>query len=556
MVLSTNLEPVLQQLMPLKEIRPWNAEQPNLYTLTLTLSDEKKRVIESTAINIGFRSVEIKRGQLLVNGVPVTLKGTSIHETDPNTRHYLTEEVMRRDIELMKLFNINAVSLSHYPFPEKWYELCDEYGLYVVDETNIESHGLYYSERSLAKFPEYEEMHVDRMVRMVKRDKNHPSVIIWSMGNEAGNGVNFYAGYKAIKAADRTKRPVQYERTKIGSRHALEFDWNTDIIVPQYPDPATFEWFGQRLLDRPFIPSEYAHSMGNSTGNFQDYWDVIDRYPQLQGRFIWDWVDQSIWKTGKDGSRHLAYGGDFGENMPSDGNFLLNGIIFADRSVQPGLYEVKKAHAWIKFRQLRVRENIATILVENRYDFTNLDQFELKAFIKSDGKVLKTIPIPSISVGPHSSKVIEIDLAGIELASNSEYFLEMEALTSADKGLVPKGHSVAEEQFRLPWYQSGDRVTVTGDPLKVYETMDGWNFSGDHFSLSIDKKEGRIGEYQYKGNNLISKGFGPRPDFWRAPVNNDFGNGMPRNHINWKKLPCLPNLSNVKFRKLRRARQK
>jgi beta-galactosidase len=541
-VLSTNLESVLKPLMPLKDIRQWSAEFPNLYTLTITLSDEKKQVIESTATNIGFRSVEIKRGQLLVNGMPVTLKGTNIHETDPTTGHYLTEEVMRRDIELMKLFNINAVRLSHYPFPERWYELCDEYGLYVVDEANIESHGLYYGERSLAKFPEWEEMHVDRMVRMVQRDKNHPSVIIWSMGNEAGNGVNFYAGYKAIKATDRTGRPVQYERTEIGSRHALEFDWNTDIIVPQYPDPATFEWFGQRLLDRPFIPSEYAHSMGNSTGNFQDYWDVIDRYPQLQGGFIWDWVDQAIWKTTKDGIRHLAYGGDFGENMPSDGNFLLNGIIFADRSVQPGLYEVKKAHAWIKFRQLRVRENITRILVENRYDFTNLNQFDLKASIKSDGKVLKTIAIPRVSVEPHSSKVIEIDLTGIELESNTEYFLEMEALTSAERGLVPKGHIVANEQFRLPWFQSAERVTDTGDPLKVEETKDGWNFLGNQFSLTIDKKEGRIGEYLYKGNNLISKGFGPRPDFWRAPVDNDFGNGMPRNHLNWKKVTLAPKL--------------
>jgi len=478
----------------------------------------------------------------LVNGMPVTLKGTNIHETDPTTGHYLTEEVMRRDIELMKLFNINAVRLSHYPFPERWYELCDEYGLYVVDEANIESHGLYYGERSLAKFPQWEEMHVDRMVRMVQRDKNHPSVIIWSMGNEAGNGVNFYAGYKAIKEADRSRRPVQYERTEIGSRHALEFDWNTDIIVPQYPDPATFEWFGQRLLDRPFIPSEYAHSMGNSTGNFQDYWDVIDRYPQLQGGFIWDWVDQAIWKTTEDGKRHLAYGGDFGENMPSDGNFLLNGIIFADRSVQPGLYEVKKAHAWIKFKLLRVRENIARILIENHYDFTNLDQFELSAMVKSDGKVQKTITLPAISADPHSSKVIDIDLSGIELIDNTEYFLEMKALTTVKKALVPKGHAVAEEQFRLPWFKASEGGIATEESLKLTETENGWNIVGEHFKMSINRVEGTIDEYQYNGRHLIKNGYGPRPDFWRAPIDNDFGNGMPRNHINWKKATLAPKL--------------
>lgn len=541
-VISSNLDPVLKHFLPLKDIKSWSAEDPNLYTLTLTLSDDKKRVIESTTMNIGFRSVEIKRGQLLVNGMPVTLKGTNIHETDPTTGHYLTEEVMRRDIELMKLFNINAVRLSHYPFPERWYELCDEYGLYVVDEANIESHGLYYGERSLAKFPQWEEMHVDRMVRMVQRDKNHPSVIIWSMGNEAGNGVNFYAGYKAIKEADRSRRPVQYERTEIGSRHALEFDWNTDIIVPQYPDPATFEWFGQRLLDRPFIPSEYAHSMGNSTGNFQDYWDVIDRYPQLQGGFIWDWVDQAIWKTTEDGKRHLAYGGDFGENMPSDGNFLLNGIIFADRSVQPGLYEVKKAHAWIKFKLLRVRENIARILIENHYDFTNLDQFELSAMVKSDGKVQKTITLPAISADPHSSKVIDIDLSGIELIDNTEYFLEMKALTTVKKALVPKGHAVAEEQFRLPWFKASEGGIATEESLKLTETENGWNIVGEHFKMSINRVEGTIDEYQYNGRHLIKNGYGPRPDFWRAPIDNDFGNGMPRNHINWKKATLAPKL--------------
>lgn len=541
-VISSNLDPVLKHFLPLKDIKSWSAEDPNLYTLTLTLSDDKKRVIESTTMNIGFRSVEIKRGQLLVNGMPVTLKGTNIHETDPTTGHYLTEEVMRRDIELMKLFNINAVRLSHYPFPERWYELCDEYGLYVVDEANIESHGLYYGERSLSKFPQWEEMHVDRMVRMVQRDKNHPSVIIWSMGNEAGNGVNFYAGYKAIKEADRSRRPVQYERTEIGSRHALEFDWNTDIIVPQYPDPATFEWFGQRLLDRPFIPSEYAHSMGNSTGNFQDYWDVIDRYPQLQGGFIWDWVDQAIWKTTEDGKRHLAYGGDFGENMPSDGNFLLNGIIFADRSLQPGLYEVKKAHAWIKFKLLRVRENIARILIENHYDFTNLDQFELSAMVKSDGKVQKTITLPAISADPHSSKVIDIDLSGIELIDNTEYFLEMKALTTVKKALVPKGHAVAEEQFRLPWFKASEGGIATEESLKLTETENGWNIVGEHFKMSINRVEGTIDEYQYNGRHLIKNGYGPRPDFWRAPIDNDFGNGMPRNHINWKKATLAPKL--------------
>lgn len=546
---TLDFEKILKDFRPIKGIQPWSAENPKLYTLTLILQDNKKNTLESTSVKIGFRSVEIKRGQLLVNGVPVTLKGTNIHETNPETGQVLTEELMRKDIELMKRFNINAVRLSHYPFPERWYELCDEYGLYVVDEANIESHGLYYGERSLAKFPDWELAHTDRMVRMVQRDKNHPSVIIWSMGNEAGNGVNFYAGYRAIKVADRTKRPVQYERTEIGNRHALEFDWNTDIIVPQYPSPQTFEWFGQRLLDRPFIPSEYAHAMGNSMGNFQDYWDMIDRYPQLQGGFIWDWVDQGIWKTGEDGVRFIAYGGDFGENMPTDGNFLINGIVNSDRTIQPELHEVKKAHEWIKFRMLRVnKENIARLMVENRYDFTNLREYSLSAVVKSDGKMLKQLKIPTLEVEPHSSTVIELDLSGIEIRPNTGYYLELYAHTSKAAGMVPGNHLVANEQFRLPWYNRQPVVSQEKE-VKLDDSGNSWKFTGPDFVITIGKNDGRISSYQFKNKELLSLGYGPRPDFWRAPTDNDFGNGMPRQNINWKKATLEQKLVEAKLLK-------
>ena len=233
--------------------------------------------------------------------------------------------------------------------------------------------------------------HVDRMVRMVERDKNHPSVIIWSMGNEAGNGVNFYAGYKAIKANDVSKRPVQYERPyKDYDGNLFDMDWNTDIIVPQYPTPASFEAIGKSKTDRPFIPSEYAHAMGNSTGNFQDYWDIIEQYDNLQGGFIWDWVDQSIWKTNEKGERYYAYGGDYGENMPSDDTFLNNGIVFPDRTPQPALHEVKKAHEFINFKNKGInRHDELRVLIENLYDFTNLNQFNFTATIKADGEVFK-----------------------------------------------------------------------------------------------------------------------------------------------------------------------
>lgn len=529
-------------------VKQWSAEHPNLYTLLITLQDEKGNVIESTAKKIGFRSVEIKRGQLLVNGVPITLKGVNIHEHNPRTGHTLTDELMFKDIELMKKFNINAVRLSHYPFPESWYDLCDKYGLYVVDEANIESHGLYYGEKSLAKKPEWELAHVDRMVRMVQRDRNHPSVIIWSMGNEAGNGVNFYAGYKAIKEVDATKRPVQYERVEIGSRYALEFDWNSDIIVPQYPAPSTFEWFGQHILDRPFIPSEYAHSMGNSTGNFQDYWDVINRYPQLQGGFIWDWVDQGLYKREGD-EEFLAYGGHFGTDMPSDGNFLLNGIVFSDRTIQPALYEVKKAQESIRFKVLRVKNFKAKVLVENLYDFTNLNRYKINAFVKADGRIIKNIEIPALSVPPHSSKTIDIDFDDIIVTQNTEYFLHFEAYTQDENTLIPKGHVVASEQIKLPWFEVQSKRMAESPVLSIEKNNDFILLTSSNVRVKISSTNGTLSQYRVNDIEFISSN-GLTPDLWRAVTDNDFGSRMHTENINWKKAMLSAKVQNVSTEKV------
>ncbi|MGQ1889291.1 glycoside hydrolase family 2 TIM barrel-domain containing protein [Thermophagus sp. OGC60D27] len=533
----------------LANIRPWNAEQPKLYKLLITLSNEEGIPMESIVRNIGFRSVEIKRGQLLINGVPITIKGVNLHEHHPERGHVMDEEMWLRDIKLMKQNNINAVRLAHYPQAERWYELCDEYGLYIVDEANIESHGMGYGERSLAKDPLWEKAHVERMTRMVERDKNHPSVIIWSMGNEGGNGVNFYAGYQAIKALDRSQRPVQYERTEIGSRYALDFDWNTDIIVPQYPDPATFEWFGQKLLDRPFIPSEYAHAMGNSMGNFQDYWDVINQYPQLQGGFIWDWVDQGIHVTNDHGQKIFAYGGYFGTDMPSDGNFLLNGIVSADRKPKPGLFEAKKAHEWITFQPLRLNDTVAKLLVENRYDFSNLRNFKITAYIKADGKTLKTIHLPVLETAPHQGETISFDISGVQIAPNTEYFLEMEASNRAPTGLVPAGHIVAREQIKLPWEAKTEEKRMPQSGVKMLESVNAFVFQAGDIELSIDKQNGRIIRYRLNKTDLLKADGGPAPDFWRAPNDNDFGAGMPRNNINWKKATHEQHLSKINVEK-------
>jgi len=377
----------------IQNVAAWNAETPHLYQLIISLRDEQGQLIETTKQDVGFRKVEIKNGLLLVNGQRITLKGVNTHETHPETGQTVTDEVFLNDIHLWKENNINAVRLAHYPRGASFYRLCDKHGIYVIDEANIESHGMYYGKHTLGNKPEWKKAHLARMTRMVERDKNHPSVIIWSMGNEAGNGVNFFAGYDAIKALDRSKRPVQYERTyRDGDATYFNMESNTDIIVPQYPRPSTFEKVGQSITDRPFIPSEYAHAMGNSTGNFQDYWDIIEKYDNLQGGFIWDWVDQSIWKTNDKGEKFYAYGGDFGENMPTDNSFLNNGIVFPDRTPHPALYEVKKAHEFINFKSVGTNKNEDyRILVENLYDFINLDKFNFSAQIKADGKVTKRI---------------------------------------------------------------------------------------------------------------------------------------------------------------------
>ncbi len=522
----------------IEDVKQWSAEHPNLYTLVIELKNKKGKIMETISRNIGFRSVEIKNGLLLVNGQRITLKGVNAQETDPETGHVMSEEMILKDIRLWKENNINAVRLSHYPRGSIFYELCDKYGIYVVDEANIESHGMYYGKHSLAKKESWEKAHVDRMVRMVERDKNHPSVVIWSMGNEAGNGTNFYVGYNAIKAIDKSKRPVQYERPyKDYDGNEYDMDWNTDIIVPQYPSLADFEEIGKSKTDRPYIPSEYAHSMGNSTGNFQDYWDIIEQYDNLQGGFIWDWVDQSIWKTNEKGERYYAYGGDYGENMPSDNSFLNNGIVAPDRTPHPALFEVKKALEFINFKEKGINKyDELRILVENLYDFTNLDQFDITAQIKADGKVLKTVPVENLAVETHTGKLIRIKLNGITYQNNTEYFLEISATTKNEWGMLPKGFEVAHEQIKLDSKYISVKVdSDNGTALKIIKRDENITISNDIFQLVFNKNEGRLTSYIYKGNELFKEGKGPKLNFWRAVTDNDAGSRMYTRNIAWKK---------------------
>ena len=490
---------------------------------------------------------------LLVNGKRITLKGVNTQETDPETGHVMSEELLLKDIQLWKENNINAVRLSHYPRGKRFYELCDKYGLYVVDEANIESHGMYYGKYSLAKKTSWEKAHIDRMVRMVERDKNHPSVIIWSMGNEAGNGVNFFKGYDTIKAIDITKRPVQYERPyKERDGNVFDMDSNTDIIVPQYPSPANFKEVGKSKTDRPYIPSEYAHSMGNSTGNFQDYWDIIEQYDNLQGGFIWDWVDQSIWKTNEKGEKYYAYGGDYGENMPSDNSFLNNGIVFPDRTPQPALYEVKKAHEFINFKNkgINTYEELR-VLVENLYDFTNLNQFHFTVQIKAEGQVLKEIHLKNISVETQTGKLIRIPLEGINFKSNTEYFVEISAKTNQQWGILPENFEVAHEQIPLA---SKFKKEPTKNNLKsnltVEDSQESFQVFNDHLNLIFNKKEGRIVSYKFNKKELIEDKKGLKPNFWRAVTDNDFGSKMDKKNIEWKTASLGSEVINFEYKEL------
>ena len=498
------------------KVNKWSAEKPNLYTLEIVLKTNGN-IVQATTTKVGFRSVEIKDSQLLVNGMPIYLKGVDLHEHHPLTGHVVDKETMEKDIRLMKENNINAVRTSHYPEPEYWYELCDKYGLYLVDEANIESHGMGYGEQSLAKRESWKEAHVERVKRMFERDKNHPSVIIWSLGNEAGNGVNFYAAYNWLKEHDNT-RPVQYERVDIG--WGKSFDWNTDIIVPMYFTIDYLEKYQDRPENKPLILCEYAHSMGNSTGNLQDYWDVIEKYPKLQGGFIWDWVDQGLFKKNEDGETFFAYGGDYGpEGVPSDNNFLANGLINADRTIHPALWEVKKVYQNFGFEL--IGENPYVLKIRNNYFFINTDDFNFYWMLLKNGEMVSSGSLTDIAIAPQQSGELGVDLPALE--PESEYFLQVYAKLKNDEGLLTKGHIVASEEFSLtPPVQSIFNMKL-GKKLKVKVKNGLLAVKGENFAIEFNTAKGALQKYVYAGKTLIDGSL--QPNFWRAPTDNDFGNG-------------------------------
>jgi len=429
---------------PAQNIKTWSAEKPNLYTLVLSLKDSEGKVLESVSSRIGFRKIEIKNSQVLLNGVPLIIKGTNMHEHEDVNGHVVDEAMILKDIRVMKSHNINAVRTSHYPQQELWYEMCDKYGLYLVDEANVEAHGIGYDKDvTIADKPEWELTHLERMKGMVERDKNHPSVIFWSMGNESGDGHNFLKGYKWIKQRDRT-RPVQYERAEHQTNAP---DRHTDIWCPMYVKIEYLENYAKdKTQDRPLIMTEYAHAMGNSTGNFKDYWDVIEKYPKLQGGFIWDWVDQGLLKSSEMGEKYWTYGGDYGEEgVPSDGNFCLNGLTWPDRTPKPGLKEVKKVYQYIGFEPVDLSKGI--IRIKNKYGFTPLSEFNFDWEVISDGAVIQSGSFNLPGSEPGSVSDVTLNLNKIDPLPGTEYFLNIRAARGDSWNLVPEDYVYATEQF-------------------------------------------------------------------------------------------------------------
>jgi len=519
-------------------VRRWSAETPDLYRLVLELKDAKGKTLEAVASKIGFRTSEIKDGLLLVNGAPVRLKGVNRHEHDPYTGHVVSEESMRRDIELMKLANVNAVRTCHYPNDPRWYELCDEYGLYVVDEADIESHGMGYGPDSLAKDPVWGPAHLDRVERMVERDKNHPSVIIWSLGNEAGDGVNFEQAYAWLKKRDPS-RPVQYERAELRS--------HTDIFCPMYDSIESMVKYASTKQARPLIQCEYAHSMGNSTGNLQDYWDAIESHDQLQGAFIWDWVDQGFAAKTGTGLFYWAFGGDYGpSDVPSDQNFCCNGIVGPDRTPHPAYYEVKKVYQCVKFRA--VDPAAGKIEVENRYDFIGLDRFDLDWELSASGKTMASGTVPKPVVTPRGSIVLRLPLPRFQAQPGLEYFLNLSLRTRAASPGLPKGHVVAAEQIAFPVAAPASPAAASAlPPLSVEDGPRFVRIAGEGFALRFDRLTGALVSFVHGGRELLASGI--EPNFWRAPTDNDFGNQMPRRLAFWRQASLTRDLKSLEARK-------
>ena len=508
-----------------RNVRKWSAEHPSLYDCILTLRSDGDKQQTVVAHKVGFRRIEIKNARLLVNGVPTYIKGVNRHEHNDTLGHVQTREIIMNDLRLIKQLNMNAVRTSHYPNHPLFYQLCDQYGIYVVDEANIETHGMgsvpYFKDTipHPAYRPEWYAAHVDRITRMVERDKNHPCIIGWSLGNECGNGIVFHDEYKRLKKYD-SGRFVQFEQ-------AWE-DWNTDVVCPMYPNMWKITEYRKSGKQRPFIMCEYAHAQGNSNGNFKDLWDIIYDSPNLQGGFIWDFMDQGfkVKTEPRDGRTYWTYNGKMGsykwlEDKKGELNTGTDGLISANGIPKPQAYEVKKVYQYIQFSAKDLGKGI--ISIKNRYDFTNLDEYAFIWEIYKNGEKISTGDF-NVDLIPHEEKEIRLSLPVIPEDGN-EYFLNLYAHTRVATDLVPAGYEVAREQMQLNKSSFFTSLPPCSGKLS-YETKDNiLSFQSGGVSGKIDLKKGILFDYMINGEQPIKQY--PEPAFWRAPIDNDFGNKMP-----------------------------
>ncbi len=515
----------------------WSAESPYLYTLYVTLKDTKGNVLECVPQKVGFRKVEIKNAQVLVNGQPVLFKGADRHELDPDGGYVMSVERMIQDIKVMKELNMNAVRTCHYSDDPRWYDLCDQYGLYVVAETNIESHGMGYGDRTLAKNPDYEKAHIERNQHNVQVQKNHPSVIFWSLGNEAGYGPNFEKAYDAVKAIDQS-RPVQYEQARQ--------DGKTDIFCPMYYDYNNCERYSKGDNPRPLIQCEYAHAMGNSMGGFKEYWDIVRKYPKYQGGFIWDFVDQGVRGTSKvTGKQIWMYGGDEGRYPASDHNFNCNGVIAPDRSLNPHAYEVQHIYQSIWVKNLDLERGSAEIYNENF--FIDLSNMELTVTLDIEGRkqtMLDAIKVTP-AIAPQETRKMDLRpilpvLQKIKAENpGKEILLNIDWALDQPVGLLGPGTVVAAQQFVLQPYQystvpAAPALTADGPKVVADSMLACYTLTAGDMSITVNRWNGNLDYVDVDGQPMLEEGYSVEPNFWRAPTDNDFGAGLQNRFRAWK----------------------
>jgi len=511
----------------------WSAEKPALYDLSITLRDGEGAVKEVIRRKTGFRSVGMRNNRVLVNGKAVKFKGVNLHEVHQDSGYVVDEATMIKDLQLMKAANINAVRTSHYPQSERFYELVDKYGIYLINEANLETH-LYRGKNGLApaRIPAWKDQMMDRMVRMVERDKNHPSVIFWSPGNETGTGANITAMYDWTKSRDDSRLFQYGDATRVEGEGLKGLDAKmgnspygkaSDILSAFYPSPWDIEEYAQTRRGLPWIMGEYLHSMGNSLGNAQQFWDLINKHEVLQGGFIWDWVDQGLRETDEQGRTWWSHGADYGpEGVPSSGNFLHNGVVFPDRTVKPGYYEVKRVHQNVAFASANPLDGQISLL--NRFYFTDLDEFTLRWELSEDGKVISTGAADEFSAAPGATAQVNLgQVRPRRMQAGAEYFLNVYLLGKDTTGLLADDHVYASEQFALGHF--GDAPAVVSKKkqpkLTVRESAATVEVSGADFTLDFDAQSGELTNWKAGGRTLLEKG--PVPNLWRAMTDNDFG---------------------------------